>query len=438
MLKINKKDILFIAFTILYKIILQTIFMSIIYPIYFNTSLRLEKNNSYYFLGWIMIILGSYWASKELSKKKMSSNIMVLLFLFAFVPSLILAGVIYTKFFFEIILYFFVLLFVYYVVPDFSFKRPRKIFLKPAIYIGISILSIVIVYIWYKYAGHRLTLDVSDIYVVRAEASLNNMPTVFRYIYISAKNFLPLVIVYFLHQKKIFLFIWTILLQYMVFLYDGSKTTIATFLLSVLCYIGYKYIKNFEHFYPLFTTGLCFVSYLEHIFVGSINIIHYFIRRTIIVPAAIHYYYFDFFSENQFDFFKGTILRRIGFESVYSDIGIPKTIGKIYAGTIDNSMNNGLFSDAFSNMGYIGIVVMPILIVLVIKIFQAVSYDLPLYIPASCLFMIIFTIISNSYWSYFITHGFIFMIIILYLWPRENNITTIGEESKVCTKIKSY
>lgn len=420
--KVENRNIIFIISTALYRVLLEVIFNHVIYPRYFQTTLVLQCNTFYYIIGWFLTIIGAYWSSQELLKKKLSSNIMVLLYFMAFLPIMMLVGIVKTDFFGELFVYFFVLIVAYYIIPDFKLIRPQKNCIYAIMNIGTIVLSLVIIYIWFKYAGHRLTLAVEDIYTARAEAYSSEMSTILRYIYTIAKSVLPMVVIFYLYTKKYLIAAWIGVLQYCIYVYDGSKTTLITFALAVGCYLIFSGVKNAEEMYPEFFASGCAIGILEYILTDKIRIIHYFIRRVLIVPSVIHYYYFDFFSTHIPDFFQGSVLRRIGFVSEYSPLGIPKTIGEIYAGTVENSMNNGLFSDAFANLGYLGILIMPILIVLVIKVFQAVSYDLPLRVSSSCFFMVVFTIISNSFWSYFITHGFIFMIILLYLWPREREM----------------
>ena len=179
-------------------------------------------------------------------------------------------------------------------------------------------------------------------------------------------------------------------------------------------------VHNAEHYYPTLFAGGTLIGLLEYMTTDHNVVTHYLIRRVLMEPSIINYFYYDFFKVHKPDFFQESILRRIGFVSEYSDLGIFRTIGKLYYHNNNNSVNNGLFSDAFANLGYAGLIIMPILIVIIIKIFQAVSYELPLYISLSCVFMIVFTIVSNSFFTFFITHGFVFLMIILYCWPRNH------------------
>lgn len=407
---------------------MEVIFVQVLYPRYFQATLVVQRNVFYYLFGWMLTIVGAYWSSRELLKKKMSSNIMVLLFFMAFLPSIMLAGIVKTGFFWDLLFYYLILILVYYLIPDFRLMRPSKNCMSIIMNIGTIVLSLVIIYIWIKYAGHRFTLAVDDIYIARAEAKASEMSTILRYIYTIAKSILPMMTVFYLYKKKYLIAIWIGILQYCVYMYDGTKTTLVTFILAVVSYLAFSCVKNAENLYPELFAGGCAIGIVECVLTGNVRIIHYLIRRVLIVPSVIHYYYFDFFSMHRPDFFQGSVLRRIGFTSEYNPLGIPKTIGEIYAGTVNNSMNNGLFSDAFANLGYLGLIIMPVLIILIIKIFQAVSHDLPLQVSSSCFFTIVFTIISNSFWSFFITHGFIFMIVLLYLWPREKEICSVSYE----------
>ena len=55
-------------------------------------------------------------------------------------------------------------------------------------------------------------------------------------------------------------------------------------------------------------------------------------------------------------------------------------IGRIYYHDGLNA-NNGLFSDAYSNMGFIGLLVMPFILLLLIRMLDKFSYGLDYRLP---------------------------------------------------------
>lgn len=253
--RLRKEDFVFLIFTILYKVVLRVIFAQVVFPIYFSTSLVLENNLGFEIIGWILTISGACWISLELRKRDMSSNIMALLFFMAFIPSMMLAGMVKTDFFFLLILYYGILVTAYKLIPDFHFKRPHVNIMNALMDSIVVISSVSIIYVWIVYSGCRLSLSVDEIYVARASAAVSGMPTLLLYLYAIEKSVLPMVILYYLYNKKYVIAIWIGVLQYLVYVFEGSKTTIVSLALSIMLYIIFLHFKKAEKWYPEFFAG---------------------------------------------------------------------------------------------------------------------------------------------------------------------------------------
>ena len=110
---------------------------------------------------------------------------------------------------------------------------------------------------------------------------------------------------------------------------------------------------------------------------------------------------------------------RFGFVSPYSE-KIPKLIGAQYY--LNSYANNGLFADAYSNLGVVGVFIMPILIVLALKILDYCSYDLDIRFCSAVIFISSYTLLSSSFFVVMLTHGFLLSCLIMYLIPRRRRI----------------
>jgi len=84
-----------------------------------------------------------------------------------------------------------------------------------------------------------------------------------------------------------------------------------------------------------------------------------FIRTKVIydvhedVPQQ-YFFYFDFFSNNDFTFLSQHHLFNLFFDYKYP-LDPPNLIGKVYYGSPDNNANTGLVGDAYMNFGFAGI-----------------------------------------------------------------------------------
>ena len=167
--------------------------------------------------------------------------------------------------------------------------------------------------------------------------------------------------------------------------------------------------------------GGSILALIEFLLLGSMNIATLFVRRLLFVPALLNEQYFDYFTKNQPDYFRGSFLRIIGAESPYaSDGGIARMIGRVYYGSNVMNCNNGLFSDAFSNLGYIGVFVMPAIIVFFLYVFDCSTCGLDKRIVLASGLFVSLNIMSTSFTMVLLTHGFLVLILLTWMMNPEN------------------
>lgn len=143
------------------------------------------------------------------------------------------------------------------------------------------------------------------------------------------------------------------------------------------------------------------------------------------LPNLLNEYYFDFFSGNVPDYFRQSFLRNFGFESEYEKI--PNMIGYSYFNRPDMVANNGLISDAITNMGIIGIVISPLFIVTFLWLYDNATHNLDRKIYIMSSIYIAYTLIGSFMLPALLTHGFIAMVIILFLLPRDKTAVSMKE-----------
>ena len=131
--------------------------------------------------------------------------------------------------------------------------------------------------------------------------------------------------------------------------------------------------------------------------------------------------YYDFFSIHEKDIFRQSFLRHFGFVSPY-DVPIPKIIGANYMNNPETNVNNGLFSDAYYNLGFIGVFIFPIVIMFFIKTLDLGTRGvatrlliLPIIVSASILS-------GASFMSGLLTNGLLLLLFILFVLPKTSKI----------------
>jgi hypothetical protein len=123
---------------------------------------------------------------------------------------------------------------------------------------------------------------------------------------------------------------------------------------------------------------------------------------------------------NEFDLFRQGILGRLGFSSPYIN-KIPNIIGGVYFNNYSTSSNNGLFSDAYYNLGVAGMFIMPILIILALRLLEACMNGLSISVLIASVVTATMTFISSSFFTVMLTHGFIALCVIIYFLPRNGS-----------------
>ncbi|MCL2637205.1 MAG: oligosaccharide repeat unit polymerase [Oscillospiraceae bacterium] len=355
------------------------------------------------------------------TKYYLSDTIILLLFLVSFIPGTSLFAFINfpVKMIVLWVLYFLMLFMYNHITPHFTFNFPQALLKRTLTYLIIVYFSLVIIYIWTRFANFRIIYNILEVYDFRAETAEYDLPSILLYSFSISRVVLPSIMIYLLYFKKRFLAIWVIILMFMLFWIDGSKSVFFTIFISIAGYFFYSNKLN-----KLFAWALglaAFIATIEFYLLNTFRISGIFIRRVLYLPNLLHFYYYDFFSENEFDYFRAGVLRRIGFNSPYSELGVPHTIGLEYFNNPATGANNGLFSDAYFNLGWLGMIIMPLMIVIAFRILESACRNINPKLLAAVIVTTVITFISTSFFTIMLSHGFIAICIIFYFLPRENN-----------------
>lgn len=293
------------------------------------------------------------------------------------------------------------------------------------LYILILFEFFVVSIVLFKYTG--FSLNFNNVYDLRDNYFNSKVPLVFSYLFAAFKVINPLLFIYLFTNKKKIVCIFSAIIQLMAFFADGSKSTLFSI---IIAYIVVKFLKNKKDadlfksgnikYYILYGIVLInLLGFIEFKLLKSANIYNYFIRRLFFVPSLLHQCYFDFFSTHPIDWFRQSFIGKFGFISPY-DNQIQKIIGYIYFNTSEMLANNGMFSDAFMNLGTIGIFIMPIMICLLLRFLDYCSEDINPFYLLTIMVNVSYILISSSFFTVLLTHGFILLCLIMkFVIPRE-------------------
>lgn len=406
-------------------------FVTVHFSYYGHVDHRTELNLCF---SWLMIFFTipfiRQWVNAR--NERGSTDVIFFIYLFAYIPfsTGVYAGVIsYSCFFFGTI-YFFML----FVLQYFCCRRiPSKyVHLLVGVnkinhiilWICVLCTAFIIVNVWFWYADARLINPFGrEIYSIRAEAGEYRLPLFARYFVSAASLVLSMPLAYFWKRRQFMgsLVLWFILL--MRFNIDAMKTD---FFLPLAVLVIAKFHKHCTRAYFRVSILAAFTAFVicgigeSFIRMGNIGIIeNYFIRRMLFTPVALDEAYYQFFSMNTPDWFQGSFLRHFGFSSMYASLGgVHQAIGN-YLGHPTLVASNGLFSDAMANLGIAGIGFMPIVIVLILILFDYCTFGIDGGLVVGGAFLLAMRLIPAAIGSALLSYGILPMMAMMMLMDRK-------------------
>ena len=434
-------DISFFMYILLYRCILDFSYSRIIYSCYaymgFQNNFSLVSEiYSLLVLLFFSVVFCKSFRNREQS---ISNEILLVLFLMSFVPftSMLGFGALQINFVIANII-FWVCLLLFSTVPlkfnqikssvRITLKAGKRELLNETKIKALTVLfGLVVLYVSGVYTGFRLNFSLANVYELRESARDFHLPVLMSYAFSWTRTVNSIFIAYYMQKKD---WGWAILcfgIQLLNFGIDGSKSTLllAVFAIAINLVPKFSFQRLNKWIVLCFcaTTFICTMFYIffsdslpSSLFPASL-----FIRRAMYLPVYISTNYFDFFTTHSPDYFRQSILRFAGFVSPYEDISY--MIGVIYFETV-TAANNGLISDAVTNMGLAGVILAPCLYAVVLRTLNNVSEGLDARIHLAVAMYIAAELINTFLFRVLLSHGLLITMIILYYMSRDTaNVT---------------
>ncbi len=420
----NPKTIKFYFILLLLRIFLDFCYYNVLVKNFWYNGYIDESSASNILISWVLLLYFSFPIKKLFYSEKTSfSNVtLYILSIISILPftTLVSSGVLYRNFIFGFIIYWTLIFFVYFFMLKIPIKKKKIVFGNVEINDKLTwifgIISIfTVLYISYKYTNFRFNFNLANVYELRSAAKVNYLSGITGYIFMASRIINVLFFAYNMSRKKYFAAAIFFVAQLLSFGIDGLKTTLFITILVFIMYLisNKKMITNY-FFNNIVLYGLTVISllgFLENKIFNSFKIIHLVIRRVLFDPIYLNFCYFDFFSKNTPDYFKGSFLKLLGFSSKYNNLG--NIIGNVYFGRAYENCNNGLIADAITNMGYIGLFIMPIIIILLLRWLDYCTDNVDKRIVVS-ISMFVSILLSNTFLlPALITHGILISSFIL-------------------------
>lgn len=191
-------------------------------------------------------------------------------------------------------------------------------------------------------------------------------------------------------------------------------TTVKTYLILYVAILYFNYFfkgKNFDQIINLMLLSSIIFILLSILFDSKILI--GYIDRTFWLPGEINYYYLEFFSKRELLYLRESIFKWFENSPYYPWSAVQISHTYMEAAYYHN-MTNGFIGDAYANFGILGIVIYPVLIGVTFWILKRSSNNNDDFMSL-IIFLLIWSLINTSFFTWLMTGGYLMFICILNL-----------------------
>ncbi|MGE7762635.1 hypothetical protein [Peribacillus sp. NPDC097895] len=258
-------------------------------------------------------------------------------------------------------------------------------------------------------------IDSEDIYNKRMGFRTKLTPLAGYIIQWLAKVWNPLIIAFGLCKKKYIYVVIGLSLQYLLYTVNGLKSTLLSTGILIIVFISFQRKgRNFAIFFCLSLCSVLGISILLDYILEQDFLSNLFARRVVITPGLLTAYYVDFFSNNPKALLSYSIFEKF-IDPVY-DQTPPFIIGTEYFGRPDMAANANMFADAFSNFGYIGILIYTVILAAILWLYDSLTENEKWHSIGTILFVIpAWCLADTALTTTFVTNGMGFACVIMYL-----------------------
>lgn len=410
-------SIIFIIFgCITYKIVLELVYANILGTKWEYAGFENNWVLSRCILSWLMYVPAIFFFVRFEKKGKFSCQVLCMLIIFSYVPSIVLYEFRGSNFIHLIIIYYFSFVMAVECLQKIHFRK-RKFSSNGIINIITGGMILIILFMWGKYARFSVITSLYNVYERRTLASNYDTFALIKYMFMMSRTAMAVITIYKLYKKEYIFAGIGIVISYISFCVDGLKSTLFIIVLGLLAYYGISIFKKYIRWVSIALMIGGIMALAEQKFFGSMKIVDFIYRRALMVPSVLNYDFYDFFQIYPIDYYRQSIGGYFFGESYY-DMGITHVIG-IYNGS-GSIASNGLFSDAYANLGAAGMFIMPIAIAIVLKLLEEAIGNLPDKITAICALRVTWTYITASFFTALLTHGIVALIILFIFLPKDD------------------
>jgi hypothetical protein len=296
--------------------------------------------------------------------------------------------------------------------------KARKMIRSPALII-LSVVAILILAIAYWRTGFFLNLDLTRIYEIRSQYVGLNIPLSGYLINWQAYVVNPMLFTLFLVRRKWVWLITIVAIQLCLFSVTGSKS----FLFALPFTLALIWLVKRRSPLAVIAGGAAGVSLLggmSYLLLKDMWLHSLVVRRTLFMPANLSFLYHDFFSKHGYVCLSDSIFR--GFIEYPYELVPPHLISQVYFGNPDMNANTGVVGNAFMNFGFIGLLLFGVLLVLVLKLMDALARHKDARIAVAAVATSAFVLSNSALLTGLLTHGLLLALVLIYFLPDTETV----------------
>ena len=99
------------------------------------------------------------------------------------------------------------------------------------------------------------------------------------------------------------------------------------------------------------------------------------------------------------------------------DLPVNFLIGEQYSGDVATSANNGFISDAFANLGYLGVAVISMLVAVIFSTFKSMNISHRFF--GIFFILMSFTMVGSAFFTTLLTHGLLILLLVSQLFLKD-------------------
>jgi|GEM_PF-466043 len=228
---------------------------------------------------------------------------------------------------------------------------------------------------------------------------------------------LPLLAIYGLKERKVFFTFLAIALTILVYSMIPQKSIFLGIFVVVFFYFFKDPLRKVSVFTGLLLM-LCLFGFVLTWSFDNMLIESLILRRYLMVPALLNHYYYEFFESN-YIYYSHSFLKNV-FDYPY-ELGPTYMVAEYAYGKTTTNANNGFASDAFMNLGYVGVFIYTLIVGLIIKFFDALSIDAKFF---GLFFLFVNLLRSSGLATIMLTHGLWLFMLLAYVVLRQKRQST--------------